>query len=187
MTAIDATEVRVGITGELFSAPLGTTLPTDSTTALAAAYKGLGYVSDDGVTEAWDDSVDQITAWQNATVVRSATTQSIGTLALTLIQTRGNVLEAFHRGSQITQPTTGKFQLDVKPIVADPRVWVLEVVDGTVHMRIVLGNAEITERGEVVYKNGEPIGYPITISCYPDTNGNLMQKWSDDLHWSEGS
>jgi hypothetical protein len=187
MTAIDATEVRVGISGELFSAPLGTTLPTNSTTALPVAWKGLGYVSEDGVTESWSDSVDNIVAWQNATTVRSSTTESTGTLALTLIQSRGNVLEAFHRGSQITQPTAGNFQLDVKPVVADPRCWVLEVVDGTIHQRIVLGNAEITERGDIMYKNGEPIGYPITISVYPDTAGNLMQKFSDDLHWSEGS
>jgi hypothetical protein len=187
MTAIDASEVRVGITGELFKAPLGTAAPTDSTTALPAAWKGLGYISEDGITESWDDSVDNIVAWQNATTVRSATTESTGTLALTLIQTRGMVLETFHRGSQVTQPTTGNFRLDVKPIVADPSCWVLEVIDGTKHLRIFCGNAEITERGDIVYANGEPVGYPITITVYPDSNGNLMQKFADDVNWSEGS
>jgi len=180
---LDATEVRVAITGELYKAPLGSTAPTDATTALAVAFVGLGYVSEDGVTENWDDSVDNIVAWQNATTVRSATTESTGSLELTLIQTNAAVLEAFHRGSTVTEPVAGEFQIDVKPIVADPSAWVLDVVDGLKLVRIFLGNAEITERGEVMYANGEPIGYPITITVYPDANGNLMQKFSNDIAW----
>ena len=179
---LDATEVRVAISGQLYKAPLGSTAPTDSTSPLAAAYVGLGYVSEDGVTEGWDDSVDQIVAWQNATTVRSATTESTGTLGLTLIQTNADVLEAYYRGSSVTGGG-GAFQLDVKPIVADPSAWVLDVVDGLKHIRIYVGNGEITERGDIMYKSGEPIGYEITISVYPDANGNLMQKFSDDIAW----
>lgn len=181
---LQAEQVRVGITGELYKAPMGTTAPTDSTGALNAAFVGLGYVSEDGVTESWDDSVDNIVAWQNATTVRAVTTESTGTLALTLIETKGSVLETFHRGSDVVA-AGGEFRLDVKPIQSDPSAWVLDVVDGDKHIRIYLGNAEITERGEVVYANGEPIGYPITITCYPDSNGNLMQKFSDDPAWGD--
>jgi len=184
--ALDATQVRVGITGELYKAPLGTAAPTGPTDPLDPAYVGLGYVSEDGVTENWDDSVDNIVAWQSATVVRSAVTESLGTLAMTLIQTNAAVLEAFHRGSTMTEPTAGTFQLDVKPIRSDPSAWVLDVIDGARHIRMYLGNAEITERGEVMYANGQPIGYPITISCYPDADGNLMTKWSDDPAWGDG-
>lgn len=180
---LNAEEVRVGITGMLYKAPLGTVAPTDSTSALDPDFVGLGYVSEDGVTENWDDSVDNIVAWQNATTVRSSTTESTGTIACMLIQTRGSVLEAYYRGSVVTEPTPGEFQLDVKPIVADPSAWVLDVVDGTKHIRIYLGNAEITERGEIPYANGEAIGYSITITVYPDSNGNLMQKFSDDIAW----
>jgi PKD repeat protein len=182
---LNAEEVRVAITGELYKAPLGTAAPADSTSVLDPDYVGLGYVSEDGVTENWDDSVDNIVAWQNATTVRSATTESTGTVELTLIQTRGNVLEAFHRGSTMTEPTPGNFELEVKPIVADPSSWILDVIDGAKHIRIYLGNAEITERGEIMYANGEPVGYPITITVYPDADGNLMVKFSDDIAWGE--
>lgn len=180
---LDATEVRVAITGEVYKAPLGSTAPTDATTALAAAFVGLGYVSEDGITESWDDSVDNIVAWQNATTVRSATTESTLTIACMLIQTNAAVLEAFHRGSQVTEPVASEYQIDVKPITADPSAWVLDVVDGAKLIRIYVGNGEITERGEVVYANGQPIGYPITITAYPDANGNLMQKFSNDVAW----
>ncbi|WP_455710063.1 phage tail tube protein [Nocardia asteroides] len=66
-----ASEVDIAITGELFSAPRDTAAPTDASTALPAAWIGHGYVSQDGVTESWDDSVDNIVAWQSATVVRT--------------------------------------------------------------------------------------------------------------------
>jgi hypothetical protein len=180
---LSAPQVRVGITGELYKAPLGSTAPTDAVTALAAAFVGLGYVSEDGVTESHDDSVDDIVAWQNATTVRSATTSSTSRLGLTLIQTNAVTLTTFHRGSTMSEPVAGSYQLDVKPVVADPSMWVLHVIDGLKFVRIFVGNGEITERGDVMYANGEPIGYPITITCYPDAAGNLMQKFSNDTAW----
>ena len=61
--ALVADEVRVGITGELLSAPIAPAAPTTATGALTAAFLGHGYVSEDGVTENWDDSTDNIIAW----------------------------------------------------------------------------------------------------------------------------
>lgn len=182
--ALDATQVRIGITGEVYRGTLASPAPTSSVSALDPTFKGLGYISEDGVTENWDDSVDNIVAWQNATTVRASMTESTATVAFTLIQTNGAVLETFHRGSTMVQPSAGNFRLDVKPATADPRKWVLDVLDGTKHTRIYLGNAEITERGEIVYQNGEAVGYPVTITAYPDANGNLMQKFSDDTAWT---
>lgn len=181
--ALSAPQVRVGITGELYSAPQGSTAPTDSTTALDAAYTGHGYISDDGVTENWDDSVDNITAWQNATTVRSARTETTASLELTLIQSNNSVLEIFYPGSEVTG-TDPDFVLEVVPTVADPRQWVLDVVDGPITYRYSILNGEITERGEVMHSNGEPIGYPITIQFYPDENGLLMTKFSNDSAWA---
>jgi hypothetical protein len=185
---LNAEEVRVAITGGIYrgEAPGVLPRPASAEEPLDPGYVPLGYVSEDGVTEGWDDSVDTIVAWQNATVVRAATTSSTGTIALTLIQTRGSVLETFHRGSTMTEISPGQYELEVKPINADPRSWVLDVIDGGTHQRIYIGNGEITSRGDVVYANGQPIGYPITISCYPDAEGNLMVKQSNDIAWGEG-
>jgi hypothetical protein len=178
-----ASEVRVAITGEMFSAPAGTALPDDVTTPLTEDFIGHGYVDEDGIVESWDDSVQNITAWQNATVVRAARESSVGTFKLVLIQTRGSNLELYYPGSVVEANGAGEWKLDVLPANADPRVFVFNVVDGDKIERIVLGNAEVTERGDVVRKNGEPIGYEITVTLYPDDDGNLMHKYSNDEAW----
>jgi hypothetical protein len=179
-----APNVRIAITGEVYRAPFGTAAPTDSTTSLNAAYKGLGYLSEDGVSESWDDTVEEITAWQGATVVRAATTKSSGQLGFTMIETKGLVLETFHRGSTMAEVTPGNFKLEVKPIVATPLSWVFHVIDGAKLIRMHLGNAEVVERGEVTYANGDAIGYPVVVKAYPDSLGNLMTKLANDIAWS---
>lgn len=180
--ALVASEVDIAITGELFSAPHGTAAPENASDPLDPAFIGHGYVSADGVTESWDDSVDNIIAWQNATVVRAARTESVATLSCTLIQNRGSNLELYHPGSRM-EPNGDEWMLPVKPANADPRSFCLNVIDGDKLMRIYIGNGEVTERGEITYQNGEPIGYEVTITTYPDDDGNLMVKYATDAAW----
>jgi hypothetical protein len=175
--------VRVGITGELNVGAVGSTAPTSSTSALDAAFTGLGYVSEDGVTETYDDTIEDIIAWQNATVVRSTTTESKATLQMTLIETKGEVLELYHKGSVVEVVSAGEWKMDVKAPSPDPRAFVLDVIDGSKHLRIYVANGEVTERGEIVYANGEAVGYDITITCYPDSDNVVLTKFSDDANF----
>lgn len=184
MTLLDPENVRIGITGALYKAPTGSTAPTDAATALDAAFVNLGYVSDDGISENWEDSVNDVIAWQNGTHVRSAITESKFGLELSLLETKGAVLEMFHRGSTMVEVAVDNFQLDVKPTVADPSAWVLDVIDGTKLIRLYIGLGEVVERGEISYANGGAAMYPITLRGFPDTNGNILQKFSNDVAWS---
>ena len=60
------------ITGAIYRAPLKTALPADATTALNVAFKELGYVGEDGVTNNNSADSDNIKSWGGAVV---ATTQ----------------------------------------------------------------------------------------------------------------
>src|SRR5688572_24488298 len=117
--ALDATLVRVAITGEVNVAPVGTTGPTSSVSALDSAYVGLGYVSEDGVTATPNDSTEQIIAWQNAAIVRTITTESYWTFQLTLIESKGATAELYYKAG-VTVVGAGEWKIEVGGSAADP-------------------------------------------------------------------
>src|SRR5687768_11806245 len=69
--ALDAANVRVGITGGVRSAAVGTTAPTDPTSAYGAGWNEYGYISEDGVEETFTSESTDIRAWQNGVLVRT--------------------------------------------------------------------------------------------------------------------
>jgi len=178
-----ASNVRVGITGEVSVAPVGSTGPTTSTSALDSAFVGLGYVSEDGVTKAPNDTAEQIIAWQNAAVVRTVFTESFWTFQLTLIETKGEVVELYYKGSTIAVVSAGEWKVEVGAAVPDPRAFVIDVIDGSKHYRYYIPNGEVTERGDMVFASGEPIGFDITITAYADEDGVAFTEYSDDAAW----
>ena len=61
VTNVSAGKPRVG--GAMYVAPLGTELPTDATSPLSSAYKSLGYISEDGLTNNNTKSTETVKAW----------------------------------------------------------------------------------------------------------------------------
>ncbi len=73
------------IGGGVYRAPLGTVLPTDATTALAAAYVALGYISDAGIVPTRETNVDKPKAWGGDVVAQLLTDES-RSFAFTLLE-----------------------------------------------------------------------------------------------------
>jgi hypothetical protein len=179
---LNSSQVDVAITGEVSVAPVGTAAPTTSTSALNAAFIGLGYINEDGVVITPNDTTENIIAWQNAAVVRTVYTESFWTFQFRMIENKGETAELYFKGD-VEVVSAGQWKMTVGAAGPDPRAFVLDVVDGTKHYRYYLANAEVTERGEITNSNGEAIGYDVTITAYADSNGVAFTVFTDNAAW----
>jgi hypothetical protein len=177
--ALDSSLVDVAVTGTVSYAPTSAAAPTNSTTALDAAFDDVGYISEDGVVETRDRSTNNIIAWQNADVVRTVTTESSITVQFTMIETNRNSLELFY-GTAVTG-VAPLGAINITPSDSGGRKSiVVDYVDGTKFVRLYLPEAEVTEVGELTLASGDPVGYEVTITGYPVAAGYSAQKF-----WSE--
>jgi hypothetical protein len=181
--ALNAENVLVAVTGAVYVGATTTPLPTTSVASLNAGFKDLGYLGEDGFTEGLDVDSDEITAWQNGTVVRRTITKQSKTFELNLIETKQSVLEFVRPGSTLAG-TSGAYSMAVKAITAARKALVFDILDGDVHLRKVVPNCEITDFGEVEYKNGQAIGYTVTVTAYPDDTDTVMYEYSDATNWA---
>lgn len=171
-TATNVSTGKPNISGAVFAAPIGTTLPTDATTALDAAFVCLGYVSEDGLTNNNEMDVSAIKAWGGAIVYRSLT-ELDDNFALTLIESENvDVLKAVYGDANVTTDANGTTKVEV--IAEDPqeKVWVFELaLRGSKAKRIVIPDGAVTAREAITYNDSDAIGYGITVSAYPDSDG----------------
>lgn len=178
--ALNSENVRVGVSGAAYVAPLTATAPTTATSALGVDFKDLGYLSDAGITETRDRSTNQIRAWQNSALVREPVTESSITFNFTLIETKKETVEQYYGA---TVAADGSIKIDPGK-TGGRKSFVFDVIDGTKIIRIYVPNGEITEVGDTTYVNGDPIGYELTVTGYATTVGNEVYsaiKWDSTL------
>jgi hypothetical protein len=170
-----ATNVTVGkpkVGGAIYAAPLGSTLPTDSSTALDAAFKCLGYVSEDGVTNNNSPESDSVKAWGGDTVIVLQTDRP-DSFAFTLLETLSqDVLNAIYGSANVVADAQGNLTVKATADAMAAQAWVIEMVmRGNRAKRIVIPNGTISELGEIAYKDDEAAGYNVTITDVPDSSG----------------
>ena len=171
------------IGGALYWAPAGTDLPTDASTALASAFKCLGYISDDGLKNNTSRSRNEIKAWGGDTVLllEEETSDSFSyTLiectneeALKHVYGSGNVevTPAVAADPTATPPVAGspkKISIDVTQAPeAEECVMVVEQLLRNAIKRIVIPKAAVKEVGEVNYVDNDVVGYETTVTALP--------------------
>lgn len=160
------------ITGAVFVAPAGSTLPTDATTALDAAFVSVGEISEDGVTRTRSTDSSTIKNW-NQDPVLTVQTSYEETFQFTMISSRSvNALKAAYGDDNVTG-TDDKFTVKHNGAAPAEHAWVIDMVmtDGS-PSRIVIPKAKVTKIGDVTYKKDEAIGFETTITAVLDDDGN---------------
>ena len=125
--AANVTTGKRRVDGGIYFAPAGTTLPTDATTALATAFKNLGYVSEDGVTNSLSKETSEIKEWGGDTVDVVLTAQN-DTFQFTLIESLNvDTLKAIYGNSNVTE-SSGAITITVNASEAPSGVYVIDMI-----------------------------------------------------------
>ncbi|MDD6666721.1 MAG: phage tail protein [Lachnospiraceae bacterium] len=167
--------------GAVFWAPLGTTIPTDTTTALDKAFVCMGYCSDDGVSNSAAPDTDEVKAWGGDTVLRTNKGRK-DSFKFTMLEAKNpDVLKRVYNSTNVTGDL--KAGLTVKVNSEDPEegIWVIdEILRGNTAKRTVIPDGQVTDLGDVESKDGDPIGYEVTVAASPDASGNTHYEYLKD-------
>lgn len=170
-TAANVSTGKGQIGGYAFIAPTTATMPTDATTALDSSFLGLGYISEDGITNATERDSESIPDMNGNNVATIQTSHS-ETFKQTFIEALNvNVLKLVYGDSNVTE-SQGAITIGVDGKEPEEKAFVFELImlDGK-KKRIVIPRGKLTEVGDVVYKASEAIGYETTIEALPDDSG----------------
>jgi hypothetical protein len=175
--AQDPTQVRVGITGKILVAPVGSTEPTDVTSAWAAAWVDIGLIDDDSMPSMTPNrETAEIGAWQKKQPVRIVETSRNEEWKITPIQRTGTVLKRAFGGGTVTALGGGLYKFTPPSAGSvDEMAYGIEVVDGTIIDRYVLRRGMVSDTGEIVFAKDDATKFPLTIRSLEPSAGTSWE------------
>lgn len=176
---LDTAEVRAGLDGGVYVAPLGTAMPTTATGVLDAAFVHLGYFNDDGVEIDPSQDREEFTAWQSVVPVRRVLTGSQFNLTFTMIQTNREIMELyFPDASTATAGSDNTLTIPANP-ASDVRSFIFEWIDGAIANRVLIERGEVIDVDNMQVQRGAPVGFQVTVTAYP-VSGVIAEWVSND-------
>jgi hypothetical protein len=163
--ALDSTQCFVAGTGDVYVAAVGSTAPTDVTTAWAAAWKHTGYQEEDGATFGISYDTDPKKSWQSLDPTNYVRTGRASTFKTTMKQwNQVNFPIPFGGGSMSeTSLGSGVYKYDAPTgSTIDYRAVGLHVTDGTKIGRLIIPKALLTDVSEVQFAKGEEAVFELT-------------------------
>lgn len=160
--------------GYIWVAPLGTTIPADATTELDVAFVGLGYLSEDGLTEpASFEPGDDIVAAGGDTVAQSDPTFSKKWTGTCIEALNEDLLKVAYGSNNVTvtDATSAKDGvITVKEQAGDLEHHVIvidEMLKGGRKRRNVMADATFLITGDITHVHTALVNFEFTINAYP--------------------
>lgn len=157
--------------GYIYSAPVGTTLPTDIETELDAAFKVLGFISEDGYVETVEEDSNDIVD-MNGDLMDSSNSNRVESAQFTLAEIKAETLKRQYGENNVTDENgiiTVKHNSDSHPVFA----YVLELVlKNNRRWRKVVPQGQSSELDDLTIASSELCQRALTMKYLTDENGN---------------
>lgn len=162
--------------GYLFSAPVGTDLPAKYNTEakdLAEGFVNLGYVSEDGINNTIEQDTENFSD-MNGDTIESGSSSYTETIVFTLVEQKKDTLAEEYGHSNVSDED-GQLTAKHNSNPRERRSYVLLLVlkDGR-RQTSVIPEGKVTEVGDKQYVSTDLVGRELTVTCYPDENGDCV-------------
>lgn len=167
-----SSEVRVAGSGDVYLAPIGTTVPTDTVAPWAAAWKNLGYVKS-GFTYTPTLSQTDINTWQATEQIRLITTGVTREFTFVLQQTNMTTMSLALGGAIITNGTAGAYTWTLPdPSVVQEYAFGFEWLDGATKSRWIVERGALHSLTPITFDRTAEVGYSISVRALIPASGN---------------
>lgn len=172
-TASNVSAGKPKITGSIFSAPVGTVLPTTTSEELAEAFKCLGYCSDAGVVNSTNMESTKIKSWGGETVLVIQNSKD-DQYKFTLIEVKNiDVLKFVYGSENVSGSLETGITIKANALETPERSLVIDMIlSENTAKRIVIPKAKISAVGDITYVDNNAVGYETTVDCIPDDESN---------------
>jgi len=168
-------------TGLAWFAATGSTAPTDATTALAAAWKNAGMITDNGVVQKFSESSKTIKAAGSTAIQRTLVTDDSFTFDIEFLENGPVAKAVFARkpiGSISPGVGTGAFSVTYGLYTRQLYAGAFDMLDGSNHVRLYCPTVETTTRKDITYNNANPATFGVTVTAYPDSTGVAVYEYN---------
>lgn len=157
--------------GYIFSAPVGTALPTDVKATLNSSFKCLGFISEDGYVETVDEDSDDIVD-MNGDVMDSTNSNRVESAQFTLAEIKSETLKRMYGAANVTDAngvitvkhnsdSHGTFSYVLELVLKNGRRW-----------RKVVPMGKSSELDDLTIASSELCQRALTIKYLSDKHGN---------------
>lgn len=165
---LDLGNVGIPVSGFVALAPLGTALPTSLTATLNAAFRQVGYLDEDGMSEVHDESRGEMPLWQNRTTlefIESAKLYIEGKFAET-----GSVpVTEFWYGATVTRTAAhGSYQIRKGRTSGRMAGVFLEIFQSGDQRLVVSADCEVFKNGDAERNAQTGTVYPFQVAIYDE-------------------
>jgi hypothetical protein len=173
------------VTGGVLVADKGSTLPTDASTALDAAFKAVGYVTDSGVVKSEKRNTGTINAWGGDTIAATSKGFDV-TIKLDLAEFLNKVTQGLIYGdanvvaTAATSTAGNLLKVTVTSAPTPRKAWVFEIRGDESKVRLVVPDGKVMDTGDTTFKDDQIAAAALTLQCFPDASGAYYYVYTDD-------
>jgi hypothetical protein len=173
----DPTKVAMWANADVYIAPVGTTMPTDVSTALAVTWKAVGLLDgDEGFQMTRNDDVTEKFAWGGILVKRKKS-KHVRTIRFVALEDNAVTFDLANPGSTSTL-VSGLTTREIVIPVSSEHAFIFELREGTKVTRRLVKRGEVTELADITEAESEVTVYDCTATIYPDSSGVLFTELS---------